>query len=206
MFIRMTGKDGQIFLGTKIMFDAEFISYKELKKIVQKYNVKRISDWRKVYNKLKDKYEIPYDPKSFYLKRNKWKSYKDLFGNVIVSNKEKNKNILSYLEIKKFVKKNNIRTKDEWYKVKLPNNIPRSVHTIYQKEWNGWPNFFDREKNKVQIFLNFNKAKYIIRKNNFSGQYEYKNNYKKFKNLPSNPHIYYKKEWKGWYDFLGKKK
>ena len=40
----------------------------------------------------------------------------------------------------------NIKSKNEWYKIKLPNKIPRSIPRIYKNEWKGWPDFLGKKK------------------------------------------------------------
>jgi hypothetical protein len=51
------------------------------------------------------------------------------------------KEYLNFNQVKKFAKKKKIKTKQDWYKTKMPNKIPRSVHRVFKKQWKGWSDF-----------------------------------------------------------------
>lgn len=60
----------------------------------------------------------------------------------------------------------------------------------------------------MRDYLNFKKARKIVRGMGFKNMREYrreKTNYKILRNIPHNPHEYYK-EWVNWYDWLGTSK
>ena len=195
----------ELFLGYEKKSSIKWLSYNQAKKIVRKLDIKSIKDWNIIYQKkIKKKYLIPQSPQISYKKI--WKGWFDFTGNEIVANKDLYKNKLPFKKVKEFVRLNNINSKDEWYKLKLPTNIPRSVDRLYKDEWNGWHKFFGRETKRIRKkFVKFLKAKKIVKRLRFNGQNDYKKYFKikKPQGLPSNPHIYYKKEWKGWPDFLG---
>ena len=199
-----------IFLSKKKISpqNMSWISYDQAKTLIKKFKIKSVKQWQKIY-KLKKLYnfKIPANPQAVY--SSNWKGYGDFFGTKIISNRDKKKYYLGFKEVKNFVKKNKIQSKSEWYKVKLPYNIPRSVSKIYKKDWVSWHNFFNRDTKQIKkSYIEFYLAKKILKKNGIKQQSEY---FKFIKtnqtyNFPSNPQIYYKnkKLWKGWPDFFSR--
>ena len=78
-------------------------------------------------------------PQTVYAKE--WKGWEDYLDNKNRKYTLIKKEYLKFYEIKKFVKNKKIKTKEEWYKAKLPNKIPRSLNRVFTKEWKGWPDF-----------------------------------------------------------------
>ena len=120
----------------------------------------------------------------------------------------------SFQDARKFAQKFNFKNKEEWFTYarsgNLPKNIPRNPQGIvsYKKEWKGWEDFLGKPtiSKKFREVLDFKNAKKIIHKLNIKSQRGW-NSYcksgKKPNNIPANPRIVYKKQWKGWGDWLG---
>jgi superfamily II DNA or RNA helicase len=154
--------------------------------------------------------EIPYSPEKIYLKEG-WISYSDWLGSEIVANQ--NREYLSYDEAQLFVKKLALTSQKQWQEYcktgNKPNNIPSDPRRVYEKS--GWVDLHiwlgNDEKSKSNMdFLNFEKARKIIKSLKLSGQKEW-SEYCKSKdfplNIPKSPHKYYSKEWLGFGDWLG---
>ena len=126
---------------------------------------------------------------------------------------------LTYVKAKKFIKKYNIKSTSEWLlfrdSLDFPKKfIPTSPASYYKvKGWISWPDFLSK-KNFIAFHLReyktFDQCKIYaqVKKIKTSRKWMYHTRTKEFKNLnfPTKPQRTYSKEWKGWPDFLGKKK
>ena len=54
-------------------------------------------------------------------------------------------------------------------------------------------------------FLSYEEAAQLCKENKIASPHDYRERYKEFKGLPSNPNITYKKSWTSWTNFFGKK-
>lgn len=126
---------------------------------------------------------------------------------------------ISYNEVKNIIKKENIKSKNEWYVYIKGNKIetlPQNPYEHYKitGEWVSWGDFLGTNKiqdNKLALnYISYEDAKLWI-KNNISVKtsIEWKKISKQNKIptfIPNRPDRYYKKDrgWKGWKDFLSK--
>ena len=65
--------------------------------------------------------------------------------------------------MKKYVQSLNIKSKKEWESFKdIHPKAPRSVNTVYSREWKGWGDFFGtglkRGQNYIHIYKNKSKT------------------------------------------------
>jgi len=158
-------------------------------------------------NKPKD---IPNWPDAVY-KNKGWISWSDFFGtNYVATYLRKYK---SFSIAKKFVQTLKLENQTQWRTFtksgKLPVDIPRDPPTVYKKEWKGWGDWL-RDGKKIERkskFLQFIPARKYVRKLKLTGQKQWNEKYlksnKKPDNIPASPQSVYKKEWKGWGDWLG---
>ena len=124
----------------------------------------------------------------------------------------KNKNWMSYEEAKEFLQVQGIKTSTEFRKWRQsglrPVNFPSKPSDIYKEKWKSWPDFLGTGT-KVQEWLSYQSAKAFIQSEGVTSQnlyYKWRKEGHKPPNFPSNPDRFYKKEWKGWSDFLGTSK
>jgi len=125
------------FLGTgKTPYKNKYKDFIKLKKFAQKLKIKTIQEWK---NKSKNfPISIPKAPWSVF-KNNGWKSTKDFLNN--------EKRFFSYNEAKKYVKKLNIKSSNEWRKYFKKNAVPYYLSSrpdsYYEKkkQWKGWGDF-----------------------------------------------------------------
>ena len=128
--------------------------------------------------------------------------------------KNEPKKFRSFSEAKEFIKSLGIATVRKWQEFcksgKKPQDIPSSPNHVYQSEWKGWGDFLgtgvEGSRNQNRTFRSFTEAKELIQELHIASVPEW-NQFSKSpyrpKDIPSNPHLIYKSEWKGWGEFLG---
>lgn len=116
----------------------------------------------------------------------------------------------SYSEVVQLVRCFKFRTREEWVKFcktgLKPSDIPRELSRY--KEWKSWGDFlgtgyvFPSHRN----YMNYEEAKRYVQSLGFKSRPQWEKfafSKERPANIPSSPHHKYKKEWKGWGDFLG---
>ncbi len=187
-----------------------FISYKELKKLLIKNKVTTSQKWRVFYKKMKLKgIDIPSRPSELY--KDEWISLSELFG---TGNRLHNQPYVTYQKAKKIIHKLNIGSQQEFIKFRKTKkfkslNIPSNPGREY-KEFEGFEIFLNsRQYKKRKSILSFEQAKSFVKKSNIESKKKWillKKSKNFPKNLPRTPQKVYRKDWKGWNNFLGKKK
>lgn len=162
------------FLGKK---KVDFLSFEELIKQLKKHKIDNIRDYR-----LNRRPEWPYEPHEIY--KGKWQGWLTL-------------RLLTFEECRKEVLKCNFKSMEE-YKRKRKPNWAFNPSVYYKKEWKGKKHFLGL-KDK---FLSFEECKKEVKKYKFTSHKHYSKSRKP--NWPSSPKFVYKKQWKGWSDFLGR--
>lgn len=202
------------FLGTGVIYgkNKQFLSFEEAKKLVKSLGIKSCREWRKCCQLGKRPNEIPANPNSTY--KNEWTNWGDFLGTGYINYKDRT--YLPFEEVKNFVKKLELKGKEEWREYckseKKLNDIPVSVRRVYKNEWTNWGDFLGTGYICVRNrkFLSFKKARAFVRKLKLKSSTEWWE-YCKSGNKPSNiPYavfrIYKDKEWISWPNFLGTKK
>ena len=129
--------------------------------------------------------------------------------------KDKSK-YLTYEDLKEYVKKNNILTKDQYINhvsttyIVDGKNIPYNPNTFYSQEiWEGWSLFLRGviyKKNYNGTYYSYLECKKAIIKYNFTSKDNFlkriKDIIKEDIRIPYSPSTIYKKEWEGWIEFL----
>lgn len=188
----------------------EIISTKNRKELYPKISIV-INEIKKHEIKSKNEYKSAYRknllPKDFplkleraypdYIKKN---GIKSIFGTKLEH--------VSYKEAKKIVRKLNITSFKQYTKREteiIKYNLPKSPSYFYKKEWKNFADFFGTRNYRSIEYLPFNKAKKIVQKEGLKNLKDWQK-YSKTKrpqNIPGHPGNIYKKEWKGFGDFLG---
>ena len=196
------------FVETKQYFLRDAPSYEEYQEWVQKQGIKSETEWRNLEkSKLPPNY--PKYPLGYYKRQGKWISWGHFFGTRRLAFKYRK--YRTFEEAKKFVQESKIKNIGEWRQFcksgKKPEDIPAGPPRTYKKEWKGWGDWFGTGyvANFQRNYRSFEEARKFARKTGFKTQTEWrKYDSRKFpKDIPTNPGITYKKEWKGWGDFLG---
>ena len=206
------------FLGTGRVQDNEiiknYISYDDAKKwILINLEVNNLIEWKKLAKEDKIPYFIPNRAERFYKKRG-WISWGDFLNTDRIANKYKNSTFLSYSEACELVRKNGIKSRIEYLKIKYV-NLPSDPSNFY-KEWISWGEFLGTGRSQDNLlalkYFSYDDAKkYIIE--NLSGiksERIWKENVKINKipnSIPNHPELFYLRKnrgWLGWKDFLNK--
>jgi superfamily II DNA or RNA helicase len=198
------------WLGTGTKRKKEFYPFNKARKVVRALNLKGQNEWRDyrksgLLNKM-----IPSRP-DYQYQNEGWISFEDFIGSAPGWDGK----YVSFSEAKKIIKKFKINTKTEWGKFvkgdKKPFEIPSSPRTVYKSAWKGWGDFLGTgtiaPQNKK--YISYKTAQKIIAQKNISSWKEFnsfKNSSTFPKNFPSAPQVVYKKEWKDFHTFLGKRK
>ncbi|CAO6130571.1 SF2_C_EcoAI-like domain containing protein [Candidatus Pelagibacterales bacterium] len=198
------------FLGTKnIRGKNNFLSYKDCKIYAKSLKLRTVKEWLNLKGRPEN---VPQKPKYFY--KNEWEGWSIFLGVKIVSSKEKTKFYCTYLQAKKYAKSLKLKNVKEWIvftkNKNFPAKIPKKPDRWFKNEWETWGIFLGTgtESPHKKKFLNFKKAKSILRKFKLKNEREWRVFTKtavfKKLNIPVAADVHYKKQgWNGYVDFLG---
>ena len=202
------------FLGSsnESMRMKKFLPFVDAKKIVLGLKIKSTIEW-KVFCKSKNKpNDIPNAPDQIY-KNKGWISWGDFLGNNIVA--PQNIVYRNFNEAKIFVRKLKLKSINEWNTYvksgKKPNDIPNAPHLSKQYKEEGWVSWGDflGTGNVASVnkkYRNFKDAKsYVstLKLKSFTDWIRYCKSGKKPDDIPYHPERTYKKNWKGFEEFIG---
>ena len=200
------------FIGSGIVASnkMEFLSFKDAKKRIQDLNFKTQKEYFSLRKTKNFPSGVPSNPNAFYKKD--WKGWSDFLGTGNIGKLDPD-DYFNFEKAKKFMLKLKLKNVTEWNEYKKSKNfnskIPRSPQTLYKEEgWIGFGDFLGNNNisNSSKKFKSFNQSKKFIIKLKLKSIREFKNLKRDNKipeDIPSNPDINYKKDWKGWSDFLG---
>ena len=195
------------FLGTEgRRIVKEWMSFAEAQAHVQEAGIKTSLEFREWIKAGKKPLNFPSHPERVY--KEEWVSYPHFFG----TEGRRGKDWMSLAEAQAHVQEAGIQTVTEfreWSKSgKRPPNLPSDPAVKYKKEWKGWPHFLGTKGKRrvVRKWMKFAEAQVVVQKKGIKkvSQFrEWSKSGKRPPNLPSDPAVKYKKEWKGWPHFLG---
>ena len=186
----------------------KFRSFTDVRKFVLTLNLKSNPEWRKYCQSGNKPNNIPTNPEKIYKKE--WKNWGYFLGTGTIAPKDKQ--FRSFKDARKFVQKLKLKNYKEWQEYcqsgNKPNNIPKTPHSTYKKEWKGSGDWVGTGTiaPKDRQFRSFEEARKFVQKLNLKSNTEWKKYYKsgnKPDDIPSAPERTYKKEWKGLGDWLG---
>jgi len=122
-------------------------------------------------------------------------------------------NYLPFVKARKFVHSLRLNSaqqfRDYCQSGDKPDNIPTAPNTVYKnKGWSSWGDWCGNNNiaEKYKVWKTFDQARRLARSLHLTGFEEWEKHCKsgkKPKDIPTAPDTVYKKEWKGWGDFLG---
>jgi len=202
------------WLGSGIICNKNKIwrSFFQARKFVQSLNFKKRKDWNHYCTSGKKPIDIPSVPKLAY--KNQFVSMDDFLGIKIICNRRKNKDWRSFFDARKFAHNLNLKGKQEWKLYcksgKKPIDIPLDPQKSYSArgEWLGWGDWLGTGNvkfgdKKLMPFFQARKFANNLNLNNKNEWQDYCKSGKKPRDVPANPRNAYKKEFKGWGDWLG---
>ena len=194
----------------------QFRDFESAREFVRKLGLKTQKEWSDYCKSGNKPDDIPSGPERVY-KNKGWKNNGDWIDTDGIANHQRD--FLSYDQAKKFISNQNKKklkifsdkTFRMWAKTsKRPKDIPANPERTYKKtkEWKGWGDFLSTgtiaPQNKT--YREFTKARQFVMTLKLKNQKEWYA-YTKSKNrpldIPSAPHTVYKKEWKGYSDWMG---
>ncbi len=187
----------------------EWLSFSQAREFARSSGIKNSREWEK-YAKEKGLPEgIPRIPHKVY-KNKGWISWGNFLGTGTVWKQDFKP--LPFEEAREFARSSGIKNNKEWRKyVKekdLPEGIPPHPERTYKKEWISWGDWFGTGTIATQDrkYWSFLEAKKFVHSLGFKNTKEYNKwsrSGEKPDYIPYSPNRVYKKEWKGWGDWLG---
>lgn len=185
----------------------EFLPFEKAREFARTLKLESVKEWFAYCDSSKKPKNIPRDVSSYY--KQNWVSWGDWLSTNSIP--PRGKRMLSFEEARKFARTLNLKGKDDWTKfVKTDNRpyyIPVDPRSIYRnKGWISWNDWVGTKIDPRNMnFKSYEDAKKIIVSFEVKNQNEWTKFVKTDKkpiDIPANPRQYYKKEWKGWGDFL----
>jgi hypothetical protein len=185
----------------------QFRDFESAREFARSLNLKSQITWNE-YCKLGDKPEdIPAKPSQTY--KNEWQGWGDFLGTGNVHKKQ----FSSFKKVRRYVVSLNLKSANEWREYcklgKKPDDIPSHPHIIFKNNgWRGWGDFLGTGTIALYNieYLSFNEARAFVRGLRLKNQNEWRDYCKlgeKPEGIPVNPDTKYKKDFKGYGDWLG---
>jgi len=185
-------------------------SFEEARKFVHALELKSSNEWVNYRKSGKMPKDMPSAPWRVY-KNKGWIGFGDWLGTGTIAPQQRE--FRSFEEARKFVHSLKFKGQKEWRKYsmsgKRPDDIPATPNQVYKNK--GWVSFGDWVGNRnisptKRKFKSFVEARKFIHSLQLKGSQDWRNYFKSEKmplDIPSHPHIIYKKEWQGWGDWFG---
>ena len=192
------------------------LSYQKVKTWAQKSGIKSSSEWARKAKENKIPKNIPKAPDSYYKRRGLWETWGIFLGTKIVANQNKKSIIRPFKEALKWVHTQDVKDKNGWKKLcqskNFPKDIPKTPMNAYPNELKGkgmgyWYGTNKKSTHDID-WRPFKKARKYVQDLEFQNTTEYRKwatTDQKPQDIPTAPKRIYKKEWKGWEDWLGNK-
>ncbi|MDC0153545.1 hypothetical protein OAJ02_02290, partial [Nitrosopumilus sp.] len=174
--------------------------FPEAREFVRKLNLKSGTEWQEYCKSGNKPDDVPNTPDGTYRYKG-WKSWRDWLGT----------EFCSFTEAREFVRNLNLKDIKEWKEYcksgNKPDDIPISAHNVYKKDFKGWGDFFGTGNvaPKDRVFRSFEESREFVQElgvKTIRKWTEYCKSGNKPDDIPVDPAKVYKKEWKGWGDFL----
>ena len=187
----------------------EFCSYEEAKKYAHSLNLKSREQWKELSRRKKLPDNIPTTVNEVY--KNKWEGWGKFLGTGRIASQK----IIywNYEEAKQYAQQLKLRSRQEWFEHTKSNNFPRkhipaapSTSMKYKNEWKGWGEFLGTGNKRKNYNISYNEVKLYAQQQEIKSYNQWMEfcKLKKLRDdIPSQPHIYFKNEWKNWGEFLG---
>jgi hypothetical protein len=204
----------------------KYLAFEQARDYVRKLGFRHYTQWKKFCSSGNKPFDIPSHPNLRYAKE--WKGWRDWFQESSIEGlsdvesysldndltsaldsaiDEIGSKFLPFEQSRQFVRSLKLKGQKEWRDFcksgKKPYNIPALPDRIYKKEWRGYKDWLGI----LEInFLPFVEARNYVRSltlNSSTDWIKFLKSGNRPANIPANPEQHYKKEWKGWGDWLG---
>ena len=205
--------DAGTFIGTfrKAWDKIEMATLDEVREYFKKNKIKTVTQWWKHCEEGKNPVNIPRNLQRKY-KNHGWKGYGDVCGTGNIANMHVV--YRPFKKARKFVQGLKFKNSKEWYEYakseKFPNDLPAAPGSTpqYKKVWIDMQDWLGNKTKFSGEPMKFNEAKKLMKKLKIKTYPQFKKWIKSGKKpykFPYNPDRSYKKVWKGFPDFFGRK-
>jgi 3-mercaptopyruvate sulfurtransferase SseA len=186
----------------------EYRDFESAREFARKLGLKNQKEWIEYCKSGEKPDDIPSSPLRVY-KNKGWISMGDWLG---TGRTQYSGEYLQFKEAREFVRSLEIKSVREWIEYcasgNKPQDIPTTPSQVYKKDWKGWGNFLGTGiiAPKDKVFRSFTEAREFVRSlklKNYKEWIEYCTSGNKPQDIPTTPNQIYKKDWKGWGNFLG---
>jgi superfamily II DNA or RNA helicase len=200
------------WLGTNRVANSEkqFLPFFEARKFVRSLGLQNARDWEKYRKSDKKPDIIPTNPSRTY--KNDWRGIGDWLGSGTVSPRYLHKHTRPYDEAREFIRSLGLKSRQDWNDYcksgNKPQDIPSAPHVTYMEVWKGYGDWLGSGTIAPQNrrYRLFEEARSFVRElklRNDDAWRKYSKSMNKPGDIPANPNVVYKKEWKGIGDWLG---
>ena len=204
----LQGKGSGYWYGTgaKSTHQMQHRSFESARKFVRNLKLKNRQEWIKYCDSGNKPQDIAKTP-SYIYKNKGWKSWSDWLGHDYIA--PRLREYKTFEASRKFAQSLNFENRKQWWDFsktnKKPEDIPSAPNTTYKdKGWNGWSDFLGT--NRSRNYRQFENAIKFVHSLKLKSQSDWKKYVKSGKlplDIPRSPKDGYKKNWKGWGDWLG---
>jgi hypothetical protein len=194
--------------GTVANFNKQYRSFKEAREFSRTLNLKGTKEWNEYCKSGEKPDDIPAAANEIYKKD--FKGFGDWLGTGTVAPQDRA--FLPYKDAREFARALNLKGAKEWFEYcasdNKPEDIPTSPNTTYKKDFKGMGDWLGTGTvaPKDRVFLSFKDAREFVRALNLKSQkewFEYLASDNKPEDIPTSPNTTYKKDFKGFGDWLG---
>ena len=187
----------------------KFRDFESARKFVRKLKLKNYKKWQEYCKSGNKPDDVPSTPSGTY-KNNGWSGLGDWLGTGTVAAKDRV--FLSFKDAIEFVQKLGLKSRKEfnlYYKSgNKPDDIPTSPDKTYKKDFKGYGDWLGtgRIADRNKVYRSFESAREFARALNLKSEKEWKEYCRsgnKPDDIPTSAAKTYKKDFKGWGDFLG---
>jgi hypothetical protein len=186
----------------------QYRDFESAREFVMKLKLKKRKEWEEYCKSGNKPDDIPSSPHSVYKKE--WKGVGDFLGTGYVAPSDRKH--LPYKEARQFARSLGLKSFKEWNRYcnsgDKPDDIPAELYQHYKNEFKGIGDFLGTGviAPKDRVFRSFAEAREFARSLGLRSNLEWRQHFKLNKrpdDIPYKVERTYKKEWKGWGDFLG---
>ena len=184
----------------------EWRSFEEAREFMRGLRLKGEKEWQKWYKSGQKPDDIPADPTSAY--KDQWRGWTDWLGYDGRKDPWRSRR-RSFEEAREFARALGLKNQREWRQYcrsgQRPSDIPAAPPEAYREEWQDWGDWLGYELRKGE-WRPFEEAREYVRglglKNAGEWQ-EWCKSGQRPDDIPGNPYVSYKDDWRGMTDWLG---
>lgn len=182
-----------------------FLPFEQAREFVRTLKLTSSTKWVEYCKSPNFPNDIPKSPGEFYV-NDGWDGFSDWLGN---GHGKYQLEKLPFEQAREFVHSLGLSGLKDWWAYcksgKRPANIPASPHTAYREKWKGYGDWTGTGKKHYVDFLPFEQAREFARSLELftvSSWEKFAKSDKRPANIPYSPDQTYKKQWKGYKDWL----